>query len=126
MKKTFLALSIFAILFHSCEKEILDTSTQASQDHLFAENIFNDINRLIKRWIFTSIFLFTEKSVGIDYFFTSFFSGIVAGVSFWVGAFALTFVLTEDDIVVNQWTILREMDWFFWKEHSYTYRKEDY
>ena len=48
MKKTFLALSIFAILFHSCEKEILDTSTQASQDHLFAENIFNDINRVVE------------------------------------------------------------------------------
>jgi hypothetical protein len=48
MKKTFLALSILAILFHSCEKEILNTSTQASQDHLFAENIFNDINRVVE------------------------------------------------------------------------------
>ena len=48
MKKTFLTLSILAILFHSCEKEILNTSTQASQDHLFAENIFNDINRVVE------------------------------------------------------------------------------
>ena len=47
MKKTFLALSIFAILFHSCEKEI-NTSTQASQDHLLAEQVFNDVGRIVE------------------------------------------------------------------------------
>jgi len=48
MKKTLIALSILTVLLFSCEKEILNTSTQASQDHLFAENIFNDINRVVE------------------------------------------------------------------------------
>ena len=48
MKKTFLALSILGVLFYSCEKEIVDNSTQASQDHLFAENILNDLGRIVE------------------------------------------------------------------------------
>ena len=43
MKKTFLALSVLAILFYSCEKIEDAESTQATQDHLFAEQIFNDV-----------------------------------------------------------------------------------
>ena len=53
MKKTILTLSILTILLYACKDEdIINTpeqiSTQASQDHLFAENIFNDINRVVE------------------------------------------------------------------------------
>jgi len=53
MKKTFLALSILTILLYACKDEDIintpeQTSTQASQDHLFAENTFNDINRVVE------------------------------------------------------------------------------
>ena len=36
------------ILFYSCEKEIMDNSTQASQDNLTAESIFNDIGYIVE------------------------------------------------------------------------------
>ena len=53
MKKTILTLSILTILLYACKDEnIINTpeqiSTQASQDHLFAENTFNDINRVVE------------------------------------------------------------------------------
>ena len=53
MKKTILTLSILTILFYACKDENIintpeQTSTQASQDHLFAENTFNDINRVVE------------------------------------------------------------------------------
>tara|TARA_B110000116_G_scaffold270527_1_gene288817 strand:+ start:43 stop:876 length:834 start_codon:yes stop_codon:yes gene_type:complete len=53
MKKTILILSILTILLYACKDEDVintpeQTSTQASQDHLFAENIFNDINRVVE------------------------------------------------------------------------------
>ena len=53
MKKVILILSILTILLYACKDEdIINTpeqiSTQASQDHLFAENIFNDINRVVE------------------------------------------------------------------------------
>tara|TARA_B100001250_G_scaffold409313_1_gene433399 strand:+ start:688 stop:1506 length:819 start_codon:yes stop_codon:yes gene_type:complete len=53
MKRTFLILSILTILFYACkEDDIINTpqlnSTQASQDHLTAESIFNDVERVIK------------------------------------------------------------------------------
>ena len=53
MKKTFLTLSFLTILFYACKEEnIINTpelnSTQASQDHLTAESIFNDIARVIE------------------------------------------------------------------------------
>ena len=48
MKKTFLVLSILGILFHSCEKEIVDDSTQVVRDHLTAENIFNDVGNIVE------------------------------------------------------------------------------
>tara|TARA_B100000809_G_scaffold165828_1_gene163083 strand:+ start:52 stop:885 length:834 start_codon:yes stop_codon:yes gene_type:complete len=53
MKKTLIALSILTVLLYACKDEGIintpeQTSTQASQDHLFAENIFNDINRVVE------------------------------------------------------------------------------
>ena len=53
MKKTILTLSILTILLYACKDENIintpeQTSTQASQDHLFAENTFNDINRVVE------------------------------------------------------------------------------
>jgi hypothetical protein len=53
MKKTLIALSILTALLYACKDEDIintpeQTSTQASQDHLFAENIFNDINRVVE------------------------------------------------------------------------------
>ena len=53
MKNTILTLSILTILLYACKDEnIINTpeqiSTQASQDHLFAENTFNDINRVVE------------------------------------------------------------------------------
>ncbi|MEE2700269.1 MAG: hypothetical protein VYD71_02770 [Bacteroidota bacterium] len=53
MRKTIFTLSIFCILLYACKDEDIvntpnQTSTQASQDHLFAENIFNDINRVVE------------------------------------------------------------------------------
>ncbi len=52
-KKTILALSILTILLYACKEDLIipegqnsENSTQASQDHLFAENIFNDVNRV--------------------------------------------------------------------------------
>ena len=53
MKKTILIFSILTILLYACKDEDVintpeQTSTQASQDHLFAENIFNDINRVVE------------------------------------------------------------------------------
>ena len=52
-KKTFFLVGIFCILLYACKDEEIvntpnQTSTQASQDHLFAENIFNDINRVVE------------------------------------------------------------------------------
>jgi hypothetical protein len=53
MKKTFLALSILTVLLYACkEEDVINTpeltSTQACQDYLTAENIFNDVGRLVE------------------------------------------------------------------------------
>jgi len=53
MKKTFLALSILFIFLYSCkEEDVINPnnliSTQACQDHLTAERIFNDLRRIIQ------------------------------------------------------------------------------
>ena len=53
MKKKILTLTILTILFFGCREEnIINnpelSSTQASQDHLTAESIFNDIDLVIK------------------------------------------------------------------------------
>ena len=53
MKKIFLALSLLTILLYACqEKDVINPndleSTQACQDHLIAENIFNDVGRIIE------------------------------------------------------------------------------
>ena len=53
MKRPILTLSILTILLYACkDKDVINTpeqtSTQASQDHLFAENTFNDINRVVE------------------------------------------------------------------------------
>ena len=50
MKKILLFsfIGILVLIMNSCKKEELETNTQAAQDHLFAEKIFNDINRLVE------------------------------------------------------------------------------
>ncbi len=53
MMRTIITFSIVMILMSACKDEDIinspdQTSTQASQDHLFAENIFNDINRIVE------------------------------------------------------------------------------
>ena len=53
MKKTFLTLSILTVLLYACkEEDVINTpeltSTQACQDHLTAESIFNDVGRIVE------------------------------------------------------------------------------
>mgnify|MGYP003980269855 FL=1 len=53
MKKSFLTLCSIAILLHACKDEdVINnpdlTSTQATQDHLFAEQTFSDIGRIVE------------------------------------------------------------------------------
>ena len=53
MKKTLLALSILTILLYACKDEdVINTpeltSTQATQDHLFAEQVFNDVGYIVE------------------------------------------------------------------------------
>ena len=53
MKKTFLALCSIAVLLYACKDEdVINnnnlTSTQATQDHLLAEQIFSDIGRIVE------------------------------------------------------------------------------
>ena len=53
MKKTFLALCSIAVLLYACKDEdVINnpdlTSTQATQDHLFAEQTFNDVGRIVE------------------------------------------------------------------------------
>ena len=53
MKKTLLVLGSLMVLFSSCEKPEED-STQASQDHLLAEQVFNDVGRIVKEGFISS------------------------------------------------------------------------
>ena len=48
MKKIVLAFGILTVLFYSCEKIEDIESTQATKDHLFAEQTFNDVGRIVK------------------------------------------------------------------------------
>ena len=53
MKKIFLALCCIAALLYACKNEdVINnpdlTSTQATQDHLFAEQTYSDIGRIVK------------------------------------------------------------------------------
>ena len=49
MKKTFLALTIGTILLYACTERVHELdSTQACQDHLIAENIFNEVGYIIE------------------------------------------------------------------------------
>ena len=53
MKKILTVLSILTVLLYSCKDEdIINTpeltSTQATQDHLFAEQTFNDVGRIVE------------------------------------------------------------------------------
>ena len=49
MKKTFLALTIVTILVYACTERVHELdSTQACQDHLIAENIFNEVGYIIE------------------------------------------------------------------------------
>jgi len=48
MKKTFLALCSITVLLYACKEDVDLASTQATQDHLFAEQIFNDVGRIVK------------------------------------------------------------------------------
>ena len=53
MKKTLYLLSFLSILLYACKDEdVMNnpdlTSTQATQDHLFAEQTFNDVGRIVE------------------------------------------------------------------------------
>ena len=53
MKKILIALSILTVLLYSCKDEDVIkspelTSTQATQDHLFAEQVFNDVGYIVE------------------------------------------------------------------------------
>jgi len=53
MKKTIIALSILSVVFYACKEEDVITtpeliSTQAAQDHLTAENVFNDVGSIVE------------------------------------------------------------------------------
>ena len=59
MKKTLIALSILTVLLYSCKDEDVITqnnlaSTQATQDHLFAEQVFNDVGRIVEGAFFAN------------------------------------------------------------------------
>jgi len=59
MKKTFLALCSIAVLLYACKDEdVINnpdlTSRQATQDHLFAEQTFNDVGRIVEEGFFAS------------------------------------------------------------------------
>ena len=50
MKKTFLTLCSIAVLLYACKNEDPDlVSTQATQDHLIAEQIFGDVGRIVEK-----------------------------------------------------------------------------
>ena len=59
MKKIVVSLSILTVLLYSCKDEdVINspelTSTQATQDHLFAEQVFNDVGRIVEEGFFSS------------------------------------------------------------------------
>jgi hypothetical protein len=59
MKKTLIALSILTVLLYACKDEdVINTpdlaSTQATQDNLFAEQIFNDVGRIVEEGFIAS------------------------------------------------------------------------
>ena len=59
MKKTFLALCSIAVLLYACKDEdVINNpdleSTQATQDHLFAEQTFSDVGRIVKEGFLAS------------------------------------------------------------------------
>ena len=54
MKKILLVLGILTVLFYSCEKIEDVESTQATQDHLFAEQTFNDVGRIVEEGFLSS------------------------------------------------------------------------
>jgi hypothetical protein len=59
MKKTLLVLGILTVVFYGCKDEDVISqndlaSTQASQDHLFAEQTFNDVGRIVKEGFLSS------------------------------------------------------------------------
>ena len=59
MKKILLAFSVITVLLYSCKDENVinsadPTSTQATQDHLFAEQTFNDVGRIVEEGFLSS------------------------------------------------------------------------
>jgi len=57
MKQTLLTLGILTILLYACKDEDVinspdHVSTQATQDHLFAEQTFNDVGRIVEEGFF--------------------------------------------------------------------------
>ena len=53
MKKILLAFGVLTVVFYGCKDEDVITqndlaSTQATQDHLFAEQTFNDVGRIVE------------------------------------------------------------------------------
>ena len=55
MKKTFLALCSIAVLLYACKDEDVGlVSTQATQDHLLAEQTFNDVGIIVNEAFFAN------------------------------------------------------------------------
>ena len=55
MKNTFLALCSIAVLLYACKDEDVGlVSTQATQDHLLAEQTFNDVGIIVKEAFFAN------------------------------------------------------------------------
>ena len=54
MKKIVLVFGILTVLFYSCEKIEDIESTQATKDHLFAEQTFNDVGRIVEEGFLSS------------------------------------------------------------------------
>ena len=59
MKKILYALSLLSILLYACKDEDVinnpdPASTQATQDHLFAEQTFNDVGRIVEEGFLSS------------------------------------------------------------------------
>ena len=59
MKKTLLVLGILTVVFYGCKDEDVinspdPASTQATQDHLFAEQTFNDVGRIVEEGFLSS------------------------------------------------------------------------
>ena len=49
MKNSILTLGILVTLLYACKEELVDDNIQSSNDHLYAEAIFNDIANVVEK-----------------------------------------------------------------------------